>query len=75
MLRLGSVLYETIGACPLDCVAPGWVWMRAEVYLRKLGGFLGQFGLLLLVAPRPSGARLSVVRVPDLCRGRLRARC
>ena len=49
--------------------------LRAEVHLKMLGGFLGQFGLLLLVGPRPSGARLSGVRVPDLCRGRLRAPC
>ena len=75
VLRLWSVSGQTVGACPLGCVVPGWVWMRAEVHLGMLGGFLGQFGLLLLVGLRPSGARLGGVRVPGLCQGWLRAPC
>ena len=44
-----------LGACPLGYVAPDWVWMCAEVYLRELGASL-VLGLLLLVGLRPFGS-------------------
>ena len=75
VLRLWSVSGQTVCACPLGCLAPGWVLIHAEVHLGKLGGFLGQFGLLPLVGRWPTGAQLNGVRVPNLRRGRLRAPC
>ena len=51
---------------PLAVWFQGGSGLHAKVHLGMLGGFLGQFGLLLLLGPWPSGARLSGVCVPDL---------
>ena len=31
VLRLWSVVDQTMGACPLDCVVPGWFWTGAPL--------------------------------------------
>ena len=52
VLRLWSVVDQTMGACPLDCVVPGWFWTGAPLSAKEP---LGQ--------PNPSGLVLCCVVV------------